>query len=225
MSTFLVNYILHGNFVFLLLIIPFWLKIANKHIVFFLWVGNLPPSQKPDPITCFGLGMLTWSCVTLLSSGLYFFGKVCDSKTLACLTHNSCWIKNFAFIQCSCFTTYGLQLLKLSYLCNRIRHNFYVCARSCLTLYKSNADRYFSGANSCGSMKKRSPFSHLSLSARARVSPQNNLFSVPQLWLCAVLLLGLLDNTLPFARRLKLRFFTWGLTWCSRLVTSWPMLK
>lgn len=42
---------------------------------FFLWMGNLSPSQKPDPSTCFGLGMLTWSCVTLLSSGLYFFGK------------------------------------------------------------------------------------------------------------------------------------------------------
>lgn len=68
----------------------YWWLLQTSIWSFFLLMGNFSPSQKPDPSTCLCMGMPTLSYFTLLSSGLYFFRKVCSSKTLACLKQNCC---------------------------------------------------------------------------------------------------------------------------------------
>lgn len=70
---------------------------------FFNWWVTCLLHRNLTPVHGLCLGMPALSYFTPLPSALYFFRKVCHSETLSCLKQNSCWIRNYAFIQCFCF--------------------------------------------------------------------------------------------------------------------------
>lgn len=83
-------------------------KQAYSH--FFYWWATCFLHRSLTPVHGYVWECWLWATFTPLSSGLYFFRKVCSSKTLAYLKQNGCCIRNYMLIQCSCFPTYQLQI-------------------------------------------------------------------------------------------------------------------